>query len=115
MTPEHHYQRVDFENGYIEATREDTNELQDLRVKAYIPDGTLTREKRMMYNIQYDYFRSKEWINGILVRDAIIPCDSYGYLQWEYGAYPPEGWTNPYPDNYEPVKPEGADKFHSQE
>ena len=115
MTAEHHYQRVDFENGYIEATRDDTDEMQDLRVKAYGPDGTLIREKRMMYNIQFDYFRCQEWVNGILVRDDIIPDDSYGHLQWEFSLQPPpDDWVNPYPDNYEPVKPEGADMFHSQ-
>ena len=115
MTPEHHYQRIDLETGYyIEATRDDTDEMQDLRVKTYGPDGNLIREKRIVYNIQYDYCRSQEWINSILIDDDIIPCESYGHLQWEYGAYPPEGWTNPYPDNYEPVKPEGADIFHTE-
>lgn len=116
MKTEHHYQRVDFENGYIEATRDDTDEMQDLRVKACMPDGTLIRETRIMYNIQYDYCRWQEWINGIMIDDDIIPHESYGHLQWENveGQSMGEDWVNPYPDNYEPVKPEGADMFHSQ-
>lgn len=115
MKTEHHYQRVDLDNGYIEATRDDTDEMQDLRVKTYDPDGNLIREKRLMYNIQFDYIRSKEWVNGILVRDYILPHHAYGHLQWEFSLQPPpDDWVNPYPDNYEPVKPEGADMFHRQ-
>ena len=116
MTAKHHYQRVDFENGYIEATRDDTDEMQDLRVKACMPDGTLIRETRIMYNIQYDYCRWQEWINGIMIDDDILTHHAYGHLQWEFSLQPPppDDWVNPYPDNYEPVKPEGADMFHRE-
>lgn len=55
MTTEHHTKRIDFgENGYIEATRDDTDEIQDFHLKAFLPDGTLVRERRVVYNIQYD-------------------------------------------------------------
>lgn len=116
MTAEHHYQRVDFENGYIEATRDDTDELQDLRVKAYLPDGTLIQESRLVYNIQYDYCRRQDWKSGVMIKDIIIPHHAYGHLQWEFSLQPPppDDWVNPYPDNYEPVKPEGADMFHRE-
>lgn len=114
MTTEHHTQRIDLAKGYIVATREDTDELQDLRIKAYFSDGTQIQELRLIYNIQYDYCRRQEWKKGVMLVDEIITHYAYGHLQWEYGAYPPEGWKNPYPDNFEPVKPEGADMFHSE-
>lgn len=116
MKPEHHSQRVDLETGYIEATRDDTDEYQDLRVKAYTPDGTLIQESRIIYNVQYDYSRRQEWRNSVLIDDRVIPHHAYGHLQWEFSLQPPppEDWVNPYPDNYEPVKPEGADMFHRE-
>ena len=116
MKTEHHYQRVDLENGYLEATREDTKEMQDLRVKAYTPNGILVRESRYLYNIKYDYCRLQKWKNGIMFEDVLDPNHAYGHLQWEYryGDNAPDDWVNPYSDNYEPVKPEGADMFHSQ-
>ncbi len=112
---EHHTQRIDFgENGYIEATRDDTEELQDLHLKAYMPDGTLVRELRVLYNIQYDYERRQKWKGGVLISDFLGSSEGYGHLQWEYSLQdPPDYWKNPnYPDNYEPVKREGCDMFH---
>lgn len=111
---EHHEQRVDFENGYVIANREDTAGYQDLEFSEYTREGTLYRRQRLLYNIQYDYIRTQDWRGETLIRDRIEGMDHYGHLQWEYGAYPPEGWVNPYPDNYEPVKPEGADIFHTE-
>lgn len=111
---EHHTQRIDFgENGYIEATRDDTDEIQDLRLKAFLPDGQLARERRVVYNIQYDYSREQTWKSGVLITDYLDSIEGYGHLQMEYSwQNPPEGWVNPYPDNYEPVKREGCDMFH---
>ncbi len=116
MTEEHHHQRVDLESGYIEATRDDTDEYQDLRVKAYINDGQQVYEGRFIYNIQYDYYRRREWYDELLTQDELFTGQSYGHLQEEFAGlkYPPEGWVNPYPDNYEPVKKEGADIFHRE-
>ena len=111
---EHHTQRLDFgENGYLEATRDDTEDLQDFHLKAFMPDGKLVREIRILYNIQYDYKRRQEWKNGVLIEDDILPGHGYGHLQWEnsVGGMGPD-WDNPYPDNYEPVKKEGCDMFH---
>ena len=115
MTTEHHTQKIDFgENGYLIATRDDTDEIQDLRLKAFLPDGQLARELRVVYNIQYDYSREQTWKNGVLIRDFLDSLEGYGHLQWEYSvgekSYP--DWVNLYPDNYEPVKPEGCDVFH---
>lgn len=111
----HHYQRVDLgENGYLEATRDDTDEIQDLHFAAYLKDGTKTREVHVMYNIQYDYSRHQLWRYGVLIKDSIVPDISYGHLQEEFSIMPPEWWVNPYPDNFEPVKPEGADIFHCE-
>ena len=114
MTTEHHTQRLDFgKNGYIEATRDDTDEIQDFRLKAFCPDGTLIRELRIVYNIQYDYSRRQKLKAGEIIYDSLGSIEGYGHLQWEYTQLtPPEGWVNPYPDNYEPVKPEGCDMFH---
>jgi len=45
MTTEHHTQRVDFgENGHIEATRDDTDEIQDFRLRAFLSNDHQTRE-----------------------------------------------------------------------
>jgi len=111
---DHHYQRVDLgENGYLEATRDDTDEIQDLHFAAYLKNGTKTREVHAMYNIPYDYSRHQLWRYDVLIEDYIVPHISYGHLQEEYSMMePPEWWVNPYPDNFEPVKPEGADMFH---
>ena len=114
MTTEHHTQRIDFgENGYLEATRDDTEELQDLHLKAFLQDGTLVREIRILYNIQYDYDRRQHWKAGELITDYLDSIEGYGHLQWEnsVGVKDPD-WKNPYPDNYEPVKREGCDMFH---
>lgn len=116
MTTEHHTQRLDFgKNGYIEATRDDTDEIQDFRLKAFCPGGTLVRELRVVYNIQYDYYRRQKWKAGELFHDFLLSGEGYGHLQWEnsVGEMGPD-WVNPYPDNYEPVKPEGCDMFHHQ-
>lgn len=84
MTTEHHTQRIDFgENGYIEATRDDTDEIQDFHLKAFLPDGTLVRERRVVYNIQYDYYRWQKWKSGELIDDYIGSVEGYGHLQWE--------------------------------
>ena len=117
MQPKHHYQRVNTKTGYLIATRDDTEKYQDLNIREYTPDGDLYFEKRILYNIQYDYIRSQEWFRGKPIRDAIQGLDTYGHLQYEYteGGIPaPEGWTNLYPYNHEPVKKEGADMFHSE-
>ena len=115
MTTEHHTKRIDWANGYIVATRDDTDELQDLRITAYWQDGTIIRSARYLYNIQYDYLRCQEWKKGVMIEDEIITHYAYGHLQWEYSEqYPPEDWINPYPDNFEPVKPEGADMFRHE-
>jgi len=110
------YQRIDFgEHGYIEATRDDTDEIQDFRLKAFMPDGSLVRERRILYiyNIQYDYRRSQEWKASELIYDALWGVEGYGHLQWENSVgCMPHDWKNPYPDNYEPVKPEGCYMFH---
>ena len=115
MTAEHHTQRIDFgENGYLEATRDDTEEIQDFHLKAFLQDGKLAREIRIVYNIQYDYCRRQEWKAGALIYDSLRSIEGYGHLQWEYSLQdPPDYWKNPhYPDNYEPVKKEGCDMFH---
>ena len=112
----HHYQRVDLENGYLQATRDDTDELQDFRINAYLKDGSLVKSGRYQYNLQYDYMREQIWKNGVLIKDEISICGhSYGHLQWEHseGGMRPD-WDNPYPDNYEPVKPEGTKMFHEE-
>ena len=117
MKTEHHEQRIDFENGYIIATREDTEKYQDLDIKEYTSDGELYTEQRILYNIQYDYIRSQDWLGKTLIHDAIQGMDTYGHLQSEYtegGLTSPEDWVNPYPDNHEPVRPEGADMFHTE-
>ena len=108
MTDKHHYQRIDVENGYIQITRDDTDETQELRINAYGKDGTLIKSARYLYNIQYDYFRRQTWKGAALIQDEIPLSCGYGHLQWEFGAYPPEGWKNPYPDNYEPINPKGT-------
>ena len=113
MTDKHHYQRIDVENGYIQVTRDDTDETQELRINAYGKDGTLIKSARHLYNIKYDYFRDQVWKGAAPIQDEIPLSYGYGHLQWEYTQLtPPEGWVNPYPDNYEPVKPEGCDMFH---
>ena len=114
MKTEHHYQKIETPTGYLIATREDTEKYQDLDIREYTPDGELYAEQRILYNIQYDYIRTQDWRGETLIRDRIEGMDHYGHLQWEYGAYPPEGWVNPYPDNHEPVRPEGADMFHTE-
>ncbi|HJJ98861.1 MAG TPA: hypothetical protein O0X23_01445, partial [Methanocorpusculum sp.] len=116
MTTEHHTQKVDFgKNGYIEATRDDTDEIQDFRLKAFLPDGQQIRELRIVYNIQYDYYRRREWKSGKLIWDSLNSHEGYGHLQWEnsVGGMGTD-WINPYPDNYEPVKPEGCNLFRFQ-
>ena len=116
MTTEHHTQKIDFgENGYIEATRDDTDEIQVFRLKAFLPDGQLVRELRVVYNIQYDYYRKREWKKGVLIKDFLDSREGYGHWQWEnsVGGMGPD-WENPYPDNYEPVKPEGCDMFRKE-
>ena len=114
MTDKHHYQRIDVENGYIQITRDDTDETQELRINAYGKDGTLIKSARHLYNIKYDYFRDQTWKGAAPVKDEIPISIGYGHLQWEFGAYPPEGWENPYPDNYEPVNPNGTYLFRHQ-
>ena len=115
MTDRHHYQRIDVENGYIQATRDDTDETQELRINAYGKDGTLIKSARHLYNIKYDYFRDQVWKGAALIKDEIDPSYGYGHLQWEnsVGEMGPD-WENPYPDNYEPVKQEGTMMFHNQ-
>ena len=78
----HHYQRVDLENGYLQATRDDTDEIQDFRINAYLKDGSLVKSVRCMYNLQYDYKREQIWKNGVLIKDEILPGHGYGHLQW---------------------------------
>lgn len=114
METEHHEQRVDFANGYVIAKRTDTTVYQESEITEYTDKGGVYRKQRLLYNIQYDYIRMQEWTADGMTADYIEGMHHYGHLQWEYGAYPPEGWTNPYPDNYEPVKPEGADIFHTE-
>ena len=117
MKTEHHYQKIETPTGYLIATREDTEKYQDLDIREYTPEGDLYFEKRIIYNIQYDYIRSQAWQGGKLTYDAIKGMDTYGHLQYEYtaGGIPaPEGWVNPYPDNHEPVRAEGSDMFRSQ-
>lgn len=114
MKTEHHEQRVDFENGYVVAKREDTAGYQDLCIEEYTDAGRLYKKTRLLYNIQYDYLRQQVWRDKTNISDYIEGMDRYGHLQYEYGAYPPEGWVNPYPDNHELVRPEGADIFHTE-
>ena len=111
MTDRHHYQRIDVENGYIQATRDDTDETQEIRINAYQNDGTLIKSARHLYNIKYDYFRDQVWKGAAPIQDEIPISFGYGHLQWEdvYGAKLfDEDWENPYPDNYEPVNPNGT-------
>ncbi|MCQ2355909.1 MAG: hypothetical protein MJ014_02655, partial [Methanocorpusculum sp.] len=78
-------------------------------------DGKLVREIRIVYNIQYDYWRRQEWKAGALIYDSLGSKGEgdTGHLQWEYSLQePPDDWKNPYPDNYEPAKKEGCDMFH---
>ena len=110
---EHHYQRIDVENGYIQITRDDTDETQELRINAYGKDGTLIKSARRLYNIKYDYFRYQTWKGAAPIQDEIPISYGYGHLQWEFGAYPPEDWVNPYPDNYEPINPKGTYIFRN--
>ena len=115
MTDKHHYQRIDVENGCVQITRDDTDETQELRINAYGKDGTLIKSARHLYNIKYDYFRRQTWKGAALIQDEIPLSYGYGHLQWEFSLQlPPDDWVNPYPDNYEPVKPEGADMFHRE-
>lgn len=117
METEHHEQRVDFDNGYVIAKRTDTAAYQDLEITEYTRDGGVYRKHRILYNIQYDYIRSQEWLWGKMIRDAIQGMDHYGHLQMEYtegGLTPLDDWINPYPDNHEPVRPEGADIWRSE-
>ena len=106
MTPKHYTQHVDLDNGYLEASRDDTDEIQDLHFAAYLMDGSLPRKIRKIYNIQYDYSRYQEWKYGVLIEDCIVLGHRYGHLM-EEGCSPTS-----YPDNFEPVKPEGAEMFH---
>ena len=108
---DHHYQRIDVENGYIQVTRDDTDETQELRINAYGKDGTLIKSARHLYNIKYDYFRDQVWKGAAPILDEIPISYGYGHLQWEdvYGEKLfDEDWENPYPDNYEPVNPNGT-------
>ena len=109
MTDKHHYQRIDVENGFIQITRDDTDETQDLRINAYGKDGTLIKSTRHLYNIKYDYFRDQTWKGAAPIKDEIPTSFGYGHLQWEnsVGEMGPD-WENPYPDNYEPVNPKGT-------
>ncbi|HJJ99606.1 MAG TPA: hypothetical protein O0X23_05360, partial [Methanocorpusculum sp.] len=47
-------------------------------------------------------------------RGSVSSFEGHGHLQMEFSLQPPPGWSeeNPYPDNYEPVKPEGCYMFH---
>ncbi|CAJ0592384.1 unnamed protein product [Cylicocyclus nassatus] len=111
MTQEHYYHRIDVENGYLQVTRDDTEETQELRINAYGKDGTLIKSARRLYNIKYDYFRYQTWKGGAPIQDEIPISYGYGHLQWEdvYGEKLfDEDWENPYPDNYEPLNPKGT-------
>ena len=111
MTDKHYYQRIDVENGYIQVTRDDADETQEIRINAYGKDGTLIKSARYLYNIQYDYFRRQTWKGAAPIEDEIPLSCRYEHLQWEdaYGEKLfDEDWENPYPDNYEPVNPKGT-------
>ena len=75
--------------------------------------GRQVRERRVVYNIQYDYYRWQTWKSGELIDDILSSVEGYGHLQWENSeGEMPSDWKNPYPDNYEPVKPDSCDMFH---
>ena len=117
MTDKHHYYRIDVENGCVQITRDDTDEMQELRINAYGKDGALIKSARRLYNIKYDYFRYQTWKGAAPIQDEIPHAHGYGHLQWEdvYGEKLfDEDWENPYPDNYEPLNPKGTYIFRHQ-
>lgn len=111
---EHHYQRVDLEgNCYIEATRDDTDDIQDCHYSVW-KNGRKIHEGWLIYNIQYDYIRHREWWYGKLYYDYLKSDNTYGHLAEEYSHHPPKNWPSywePYPNNWEPVTPRGSDYF----
>ena len=109
---EHYYQRVDLEgNCYIEATRDDTNDIQDCHYSVW-KDSKKIHEGWITYNIQYDYIRCRKWWHGKLFYDYLKSDNTYGHLAEEYSYLPPDDpdWE-PYPNNWEPVTPRGTDYF----
>jgi len=110
---EHHYQRVDFEGGgFVEATRDDTDEIQELHYAVW-KDGKQIHAGWVIYNIQYDYSRVREWWYGKPYGDYLESDETYGHLAEEYAHLPPEGGS-PYPDDWEPVTLRGSDYFHQE-
>jgi len=106
---EHLYQRVDLErNCYIEATRDDTDEIQDCHYSVW-KNGRKILEGWITYNIQYDYIRLREWWHGKLCYDYLKSDNTYGHLAEEFAGYPPE--DGGYPNDWEPVTPRGSDYF----
>jgi len=106
---EHLYQRVDLEgNCYIEATRDDTDEIQDCHYSVW-KNGKKIHEGWVTYNIQYDYIRSRKWWHGKLIYDYLDSDRTYGHLAEEFAGYPPE--DGGYPNDWEEVTPRGSDYF----
>ncbi|HJJ98862.1 MAG TPA: hypothetical protein O0X23_01450 [Methanocorpusculum sp.] len=69
---EHHSQRVDFEGGgFVEATRDDTDEIQELHYAVW-KDGRQIHAGWWIYNIQYDYARVRTWWYGKPYEDYLI-------------------------------------------
>ena len=105
---EHRYQRVELEDCYIEATRDDTAEIQDCHYAVW-KNGRKIVEGWVTYNIQYDYCRIRKWWHGKLCYDYLDSDETYGHLAYEYWLMPsPDGR---YPGNWEPVTPQGSDYF----
>jgi len=111
---EHHYQRVDLEgNCYLEATRDDTDDIQDCHYSVW-KNGRKIHEGWLIYNIQYDYIRARKWWHGKLYYDYLKSDNTYGHLAEEFSHRLPEDYPNdwePYPNNWEPVTPRGSDYF----
>lgn len=116
MAPEHHAQSVDIGGIHLVAMRDDRDGIQDFRLTALASDSRRRiREWRIVYNIQYDYYRQQEWKADVLIYDALTSGNGYGHLQWENSVGGMgTNWKNPYPDDHEPVKKEGCDMFRQE-
>jgi len=109
---EHYYQRVDLEgNCCIEATRDDTDDIQDCHYSVW-KNGRKIHDGWLIYNIQYDYIRHREWWYGKLYYDYLESDNTYGHLAEEFSYLPPE--EKRYPNDWEPVTPRGSDYFHEE-
>ena len=105
MIIEHYTQTIDLgENGRIECTRDDTPEEVKFHFIAW-KDGKKTHERKIRYNIMYDYDRFQHWWNGQLINDFLRAGYHYGHLMEE--RCNEIKWK----DNFEPVSPYGCEMY----